>query len=280
MSRATARGRLVDVWFPPARSFAAAVDVCVPVVVVGSPGSSAEWSPWLARAHGVPEVDLAGQVCLADEATTAAAFRGEYYGLVEHVHEATALPSGRPIVTAGLVDLGGCAWGERPARLGRRSWERPVIDVAALSGRAAAWVARTRGPKLIVASQTSVLEVVVDEDGAWIPGVPLVVVLAPPDRLWSLAAALASPAVSAWLLERAAGTALAPQGLKVSAALLRQVPLPSDPLAWDEGTAAFRAGDLGGFADAMGRAYAVDGAVGRWWGERAKRVWSRADRPR
>lgn len=276
----SALGRVVDVWFPPPRAFAAAVEVCVPIVGVGAPGPTAEWSPWLARAHGVPEVDLAGAGCLADEATVTAAFRGEYYGLVEQLHEAADLPSGRPIVTAGLVDLGGCAWGERPARLGRRTWDRPVVDVDALSGRAAAWVERTGVPKLVVASQTSVLEVAVDEHGAWIPGVPLVAVLAPPARLWPLAAALASPAVSAWLLERTAGTALAPQALKASAPLLRQVPLPTDPAAWQEGTAAFRASDLDGFAAAMGRAYGVDASVGRWWEARAKRVWSRAEGPR
>ncbi len=38
-------------------------------------------------------------------------------------------------------------------------------------------------PKLLVAPQTRVVEVVVDEAGAWLPGVPLVAVLAPPDRL-------------------------------------------------------------------------------------------------
>jgi hypothetical protein len=117
---------------------------------------------------------------------------------------------------------------------------------------------------------------VVDDEGAWIAGVPIVVVLPRPDQQWALAAALASPAVSAWLLQRSAGTALTPTALKVTAALLREVPLPSGADAWCVGTDAFRAGDLDGFASAMSEAYGTDEAVAQWWMERARTVWSPA----
>jgi hypothetical protein len=274
--RVAAHGRLEDVWFPPARAFDAAVEVCAPIVRVGHADPTDSWSRHLARHNGVPAVDLAAGGVLHDEASVTAAFRGEYYGMVDHVHEQADRPSGRPLVTTGLVDLGGCAWGTRPARIGGRTWDRPVVDVEALDGRAADWVRRTGGPKLLVASQTKVVEVAVDDDGRWIAGVPLVVVLAPAARLWSLAAAVASPAVSAWLLERSAGTALTGTTLKVTAALLREVPLPTDWAAWCEGTDAFRAGDLASFVEAMGRAYEVEGQVGAWWTESAKRVWSPA----
>jgi hypothetical protein len=226
--------------------------------------------------HGVPPVDLWAPRTLVDEATTTAAFRSEYYGMVAHVAEAHDLPTGRPLLTAGLVDLGHSAWGERPARIGGRRWDRPVLDVAALNGRAAAWVARTGGPKLVVATQTSVVEVVVDEGGEWIAAVPLVVVLAPPDRLWPLAAALAAPAVTAWALAHAAGMARTPRSLKVTAALLRAAPLPTDLEAWQLGTAAFRAGDLDGFAAAMSTAYGTGPDVADWWRGRARSVWSRS----
>jgi hypothetical protein len=269
------RGRLVDVWFPDTTGFDADVDVCVPIIAVGPPGpSAAPWSSYLARANGVPSVDLATRRTLASQATTTAAFRSEYYGMVPHVHEQADRPSGRPLVTTGLVDLGGCTWGERPARVGGRAWDRPVLDTGPLEGRAADWVRRTGGPKLLVATQTKVVEVVVDEAGEWIAGVPLVVVLAPPERLWPLAAALAAPAVSAWLLQRAAGTALTPQSLKVTAALLRDVPLPTDDEAWSAGTAALRVGDLDGFAAAMSTAYGTGPDVAAWWVERARTVWS------
>jgi hypothetical protein len=101
-----------------------------------------------------------------------------------------------------------------------------------------------------------------------------VVVLAPPEHLWPLAAALAAPAVSAWLLQRAAGTALTPQSLKVTAALLRDVPLPTDDEAWSAGTDALRSGDLDGFAAAMSIAYGTGADVAAWWVARARTVWS------
>jgi predicted RNA methylase len=267
-------GRLVDVWFPDAAGFDADVDVCVPIIEVGPPGPAAPWSAHLARANGVPPVDLVARRVLGSEATTTAAFRSEYYGMAPNVHEQTDCPSGRPLLTTGLVDLGGATWGERSARVGGRAWERPVVDTGRLEGRAADWVRRTGGPKLVVATQTKVVEVVVDEAGEWIAGVPLVVVLAPAERLWPLAAALAAPAVSAWLLQRAAGTGLTRQSLKVTAALLRDVPLPTDDDAWVAGTAALQAGDLDGFAAAMSVAYGTGPDVAAWWAERARTVWS------
>jgi len=268
-------GTLTDVWFPEGRGFDAAVEVCAPIIDIAASGAGTPWSTHLARANGVPPVTLAATRSLSDEAITTAAFRSEYYGMVDGVHEAVELPHGVPMVTTGLIDLGRCAWGERPARVGRRTWQRPVLDVDALEGRAADWVRRTRVPKLMVATQTRVVEVVVDELGEWIPGVPLVVVLAPPERLWPLAAALAAPAVSAWLLQQVAGTALTAQSLKVTAALLREVPLPTDATAWALGTDAFRDDDLDAFARAMATAYGTSLEVSDWWRERAKRVWSR-----
>ncbi|MEQ1786249.1 MAG: N-6 DNA methylase [Acidimicrobiales bacterium] len=269
-----ALGRLADVWFPPGPGFDASVDVCVPIIAVGEPEAVPEWSAHLARANGVPVVSLDGTRRLSDDATTTAAFRSEYYGMVDHVREQADLPAGRPLVTTGLIDLGGCRWGERSARIGKRSWQRPVLDVERLEGRAADWVRRTAGPKLVVATQTRVVEVLVDEEGSWIVAVPLVVVLAPPERLWPLAAALAAPATSAWLLQHAAGTGLTAQSLKVSAALLRAVPLPTDLDAWRVGTAALRAGDLAAFGSAMSTAYGTGPDVETWWTERATTVWS------
>lgn len=271
-----ARGRLTDVWFPPEASFDASVDVCVPVVEIGSADPGRSWSAHLARRHGVPDVELVALRTVADDATVTAAFRSEYYGMVAHVHEQADWPAGVPLVTTGLIDLGHCAWGERPARIGRRAWDRPVLDVPSLEGRAATWAARTLAPKLVVATQTRVVEVALDESGAWVPAVPLVVVLAPPERLWALAAALASPPVTAWLLQRAAGAGLSPRALKVSAALVRAVPLPVDQQAWQAGVAAFATGDLPTFAEAMTEAYDAPAEVAEWWAERAGTVWFRA----
>ncbi|MGQ0431283.1 MAG: N-6 DNA methylase [Microthrixaceae bacterium] len=270
-----AKASLREVWVPTGRAFAAAVDVCVPVLEVGGgDGGTPVWGAHLARAFGVPEVDLEPGATVGDEAVTAAAFRAEYYGIAPHVREEEDLPAGRPLLTTGLVDLGRSAWGERPARVAGRRWERPVVDSAALEGRAAAWADRSAAPKLIIASQTRVVEVIVDADGRFVPGVPLVVAWAPAARLWALAAALASPPVTAWAAARAAGTALAPGALKLTAALVRDAPLPIDHDAWRAGTDALERRDLLRFADAMTSAYRCAPDVAAWWLDRVGSAWS------
>ncbi|MFL6206983.1 MAG: N-6 DNA methylase [Acidimicrobiales bacterium] len=278
-----------EVWVPSGRAFDAAVDVCVPILdrdvvdgsggradrPAGAPATAASWASHLTGPLGVPAVDLGeGSGMLGDRADVMAAFRTEYYGTVPHVHEADDLPEGRPLLTSGAIDLGGTAWGGRSARVGGRRWIRPVVDVSALEGRAAQWVARTAGPKLVVATQTKVVELAVDEDGCYVASVPLVVVRPEAGQLWHAAAALASPAVSAWLFQRSAGSGLSPGALRISAPVLRSVPLPVDRVAWDRGAQAFRARDIDAFIAAMEAAYAVDPEVGAWWKERATSVWS------
>lgn len=278
------RADLREVWVPGDPGFAASVDVCIPVLDVGATDEPSRrdraghgWSVHLARANGVPAVGLDARRTLGDEAETTAAFRDEYYGLAAVVHEQADRPDGAPLVTTGLIELGRSAWGQRPARIAHRRWSAPVIDVGALEGRAAVWVARTRAPKLVVATQTRVVEVAVDESGTWVAGVPLIVVLAPPDRLWPLAAAVASPPVTAWVAARTAGTALTASALKLTAALVREVPLPADAVAWAAGADALRAGDLQRFAEAMTAAYDCDHDVLAWWQERAKLTWPLAE---
>jgi hypothetical protein len=277
-------GAVREVWVPAGRAFDAAVDVCIPIVdvddgcaqVPGARGTAGSWAAQLSGAQGVPVADLGGARLVGDEAEVVAAFRTEYYGTVPHVHEEDDLPHGRPMLTSGLVDLAGFAWGERPARIGGRVWQRPVVDAAALEGRAARWLERTAGPKVVVATQTKVVEAAVDEDGRYVAGVPLVVVRPAPDRAWAIAAALAAPAVSAWLLQRAAGSGMSRGAVRVSGPLLRTVPLPVDAGAWDDGAVAFRARDLDGFMEAMAGAYDVGPEIGAWWRARARSVWSPA----
>jgi len=87
-------------------------------------------------------------------------------------------------------------------------------------------------PKLLVASQTKVVEVVVDEAGALLPSVPVVSVEASVEHLWDLAAALSSPPVTAWCVERSLGSGLSADAVRLSAKLLLEVPLPTDRRAW------------------------------------------------
>ena len=221
-----------------APGFDAAVEVCVPVIEVGGPRHDARWSAHLARrprgARRRPAAPVGRWATRPPRRPRSAASTTAW----STTCTSRAIgPTGSPLVTTGLVDLGRCAWGERPARIGGRTWERPgprrrrrstggpPTGRGAPAGRS--WWSPRRPGSWRSSSTTR---------GAGSPGVPLVVVLAPTERLWPLAAALAAPAVSAWLLARAAGTALTPRALKVTAALLREVPLPADARCLGRGT--------------------------------------------
>jgi len=200
--------------------------------------TAASWGRLGARAKGLPEVDLAPGATVGAVATAAAGFRHQFYGVLDHLTEGG---EGAPLVTVGLIDPLHCAWGERTTRIGGRAWVRPTVDVSALDPSLRDWFTARRVPKLLVAGQTKVVEVIVDEAGALLPSVPVITVEAPADRLWDLAAALSSPPVAAWAFERALGTGLSADTIRLSAKLLLEVPLPTDRRAWTRATAALRA---------------------------------------
>jgi hypothetical protein len=314
------RAHLRELWVEDRSYFAANVRVCCPVLEVGAaggartgPGSGSVrvgttvatrnaaaggWAERLADAIGVPRIGVRSAVRLGDRAEVTAGFRDEYYGLVPYVREgpdgtadsAGALDSGpngfRPLITAGVLDWGRSAWGERPSRFARRRWVAPVVDTAAIrqpvsesrhgAARAAAWLVRTATPKVVVATQTKVVEAAVDESGAWVPSVPALVVLpAEPDELWLLAAALGSPTATAWLLRRAPGTALARHALRITARDLAELPLPEARPAWEAAAAALRtyaqargtgaSAALDSYCQAIARAYKAPASLETWW---------------
>jgi hypothetical protein len=288
-SAVDARARLLDLWVDERPVFAASVRVCAPVLEIDPErrhGERNAWSERFADAVGIPRVRTTSSRTIRDLADVIAGFRDEYYGVAELVRE-HAVGSGAisPLVTSGLIDWLGCSWGCRTARFAKRTWRAPVVDLVELEragGRAARrWVARTRVPKLVVATQTRIVEAAVDADGSWVPSVPVVsVVPHDPADLWRLAAAVASPAATAWLLGRAPGTALARGALKVAGPDLLALPLPADHGAWDEAASAVRvltagppspaAGDR--FLDAAAAAYATPPSLTAWWRGRAGTV--------
>lgn len=295
---------------------------CAPVVELGAPGAgrcaratgvpprrrpavavrpddlaAGSWAGLVAATAGVPRVRRGPPgpaTRLGDHATVSADFRDRYYALVAHVVDAAdAAPEARlaPLVTAGLVDPCRCRWGERSARFAKRAWKAAAVDLDRLAADpdSAAWAERRLVPKVLVASQTRVLEAVVDEAGAWLPSVPVLTVVAPPERLWHVAAAVLSPSVAAAAATAHAGTALSPGSLRVTASLLRDLRAPVDASAWDDGAAAAaaaqhaaEAGDdhawqaaLAALGAAMVAAHAVAArdrpALLRWWQARLPR---------
>ncbi|MEJ7582916.1 MAG: DEAD/DEAH box helicase [Acidimicrobiales bacterium] len=180
-----------------------------PVVVDAAPGAAFEplrpgcpsgaetgnWSMLTRSAYATPVVALAADSgTLADLATATAGFRNEFYGLVPHVREgaegSAADHDGRcgtgtdlaPLVTVGAIDPLWCSWGAGPVRFAGRRWTRPVVDLTSLTGDPTLhrWVVDRLVPKVLVATQTRVVEAVVDEEGAFVPSVPTIAVAADP----------------------------------------------------------------------------------------------------
>jgi len=241
-----------------------------------------------------------------------AGFRDEFYALAPFVSDLAdpgsplapeaslpVLPAGAArLVTAGLVEPARTLWGRRATRLAGTRLLAPVVDVTALRSwaegpdgdrRLGAWADARLRPKVVIATQTRVVEAAVDEDGSWWPSVPVISVVLDhehddDEHRWLAAAALSAPPVTAWAAERSGGTALSPQALKLSARQVAIVPLPIDRDAWTEGALLLRrvtaAADEGErsrrlldagrvLTDAHALPSTVAAEVLRWWADRA-----------
>ncbi len=306
------RAPLEGLWLCDERVFAAHTRVCAPVLRRPEEGAvrsatvrrwrgpsvrrakaarapaPGRWAPLAAGLRDTPAVRLGGGPSV-ELAGATAGFRDQFYGLVDHVHEATGSAEERPLVTSGLIDPAVCAWGERDLRFAKRRWRAPAVDLVSLGAAdptLGAWVADRLVPKVVVATQTRVVEAVADVEGIWVPSTPVIAVPAPPGRLWHVLAALLAPPVSAWALHLSAGAALAPDALKLSAAQVRTIPAPVDERAWDDGAdaahaaqvagdAAERRGALESLGRAMVAAHGISGDSGTalfdWWLRRLPR---------
>jgi len=255
------------------------------------------WAGHAARALGAPALPVmtapaigassgtagASRGTLADLATATAGFRDEYYGLVAACQEWDGPDGGEPnrLVTVGSIDPLDLAWGHRSLRLGGRQWHRPVVDVEALDGRVGTWVAQRSVPKVVLATQSRVLEPVVDRSGRLVPVTPLIAVEAPAASLDRIAAVLLAPPVVAWAWQRWFGASLSVDALKLAAKQVLDLPLPADESMWEEAAALILDADNAGetraapvaeaVARLMNRAYGADDSVFDWWQARASR---------
>ncbi len=312
-----AQAALVGLWWAGEAVFDAGVQVCAPVLQLGGPqpdqcrlwrgrhfdpvtsvavdharlDDGGSWSPLLARLRGAPEVMLGDGPALATIAAATAGFREQFYGVAPFVGEAP--PEGTPtltapLVTAGLIDPLRCRWGLVDARFAGRRWRAPAVDLDGLGAtdpRLAAWASERRVPKVVVATQTRVVEAAVDLEGSWWPSVPTIAVTPLSGQqadLWALAAVLSAPPVSAWALGHYGGTALSGDAIKLSARQILAIPLPEGAEEWAIGAleaevahAAALSGDATGWRAALGRlgramtdAYGASDDVLAWWESR------------
>lgn len=216
------------------------------------------WAPILAEGFGAPRIETAlATGTIADLATATADFRDQYYGLRGAIEEDGCGPR---LATTRHIDLCACAWGECEVRVLGERYTRPTIAPARVVGRKGmdGWLEARLVPKILVATQTRVIEAFVDERGEYAPLVPIISVFPHTGTdLWRLAAAIASPVVAARALALYAGSALGAGAIKLSARQLLAMPLPRDARAWKRSAACLRARDFEGFAKASCEAHAL-----------------------
>jgi predicted RNA methylase len=265
------------------------------------------WSAAAAASAGVPALEVRESGRIGDLAGVTADFRDQYYGLrgalCDDRHAGRGLNAMRPrtaaidrrasrmdrlpVITTGLIGWNRSLWGERSARLLGRVFAHPAARVPALlpRGEMRGWLSAALHPKILVATQTPVIEAVVDPRGELAPGVPVIRLL-PHDAhdVWPLAVALLAPATSAVAWWRHAGAGLSPKAIKLSARQVGELPLPSDRVAWMEAAQRLREAQearndaerrvaLERFAESANMAYRVPKsrrvALLRWWKPRA-----------
>lgn len=201
------------------------------------------WGSLIADGFGVPRVSLNTAARLGDVATATADFRDQYYGLQPFVTEAEDRACDRgqlaPLITAGLIDPLRNLWGTTPTRFTKRKWNAPAVDIARLRSGSdlSEWADRRLVPKLLVATQTPVLEVLPDEKGVLLPSVPVLTVVPRRISLWHAAALLTGPPLTAWAAARYFGASLSTSAIKLSARQIEDLPLPPSSDAWDAAAA-------------------------------------------
>jgi methylase of polypeptide subunit release factors len=297
------RAALAHLWASDEPVFeAASVLTCAPTLVVGGEqgavsvthGRSFEpmpaangplddsWSHLLASGLGIPSVDIVPSGVLGDLALCTADFRDQFYGLVPFVADGDADDGHPKLITSGLIEPAASLWGERATRFAKQRFVSPVVSLAGLrDSPLAEWAARRLVPKVLVATQSRVLEAVVDEQGEWLPSVPVITVTPPPDRLWHVLAVLCAPPVTAYAATHWAGTGLTMRAIKLSAKQVATLPLPADAALWDEGAELARRAQLAAspsvrdsslrdLARVMTAAYSSSDEILEWWLERAR----------
>lgn len=145
------------------------------------------------------------------------------------------------LITSGMIDPGRLRWGSGSWRLAGERYRAPLAEAAQLqeaSPRVARWSAARAVPKVLVASQTKVLEAAVDRSGSCVPVTPVVSV--EPTGGCSpaaLAAMLSAPSNAALLVASATGTGLSAGSVRVSASAVARLPISTDPRRWIEAEA-------------------------------------------
>jgi hypothetical protein len=296
-------GHLQAMWICEDQVFDAAVQTCVVFidqahlggtkVYAGEAGefvseiseeaTPGEWSRFIYAARSLPKFEIFGGRTLAEIAEATNDFRDEYYGLIGHVIDSESADASRfpKLLTVGKVDLAQTLWGDSDTKFAKEKYLHPRVDIHALSDKLQKWASMRLQPKVIVATQTRIVELYVDEEGEYLPSIPLASVTPIKlGNLWKIAACLAAPPISLLAYQRLAGAGMSAEVLKLSARNLLKLPLPSDDDKWNLGSehlrnahalsGSRRTEELRAFGYMMCGAYGLSGQpeIMDWWLER------------
>ncbi len=250
-------------WFDDEPVFDASVRVCAPMVRLGNPRAETAreislafrpfvheiaprgefWRALIPEVSEIPDCAVRTDRVIGDLARATADFRDQYYGLegciVEdaHVRDLCArdeLERGFPrLITSGLIDRDRSLWGERPTRILKQKWQAPRVDRERIERDTdlGDWLRARLVPKILLATQTRVLEPLLDLRGELVPCVPVITITpapddpAPLDTLRAVHASLLSPISTAFAARQFAGAALSPDAIKLSAKQTLTLPL-------------------------------------------------------
>lgn len=282
-------GAAVEVWAPVWEGGAVSEDVSLlktrtfaPAGATRSPDESdVSWGYLLACLRGVPTGEWETAGVLGEIAEATADFRDQYYGLRGYVHDGLDEDTGPKLVTAGLIDPARLLWGNRTTKFNKGSYVTPRVDVGALGDEMHRWARSRLVPKVLLATQTRVLEPIVDEFGTLLPSVPVLTIESREFDLWAIAALLVSPPITAISAARHFGAALSSDALKLAARDVLNLPIPAHSQFWSEAATEFRKASSERDDDAhhdhlmkcgrlMCEAFGVESPDGllRWWSER------------
>ena len=252
---------------PVARACGPSFSPCASVHPIETSAANHHWAWLIADSFGLPTLpSLATSGTLGVRALVTANFRDQYYGLVGAVVDSDDPAVGPPLITTGLIDVGGCRWGARSTRFAKQTFASPRVDRTDLAPFMQRWAERCLVPKVLVATQTRVLEAVADPVGEWLPAVPVIRVV-PVDGVgvWEVAAVLTSPVASVWVAEQSLGSGLSAATVRVSQRTLSALPWPAGSL--DDAVAALRTGDIAACGRAVDAAYGSDddARLHDWW---------------
>jgi SAM-dependent methyltransferase len=248
------------------RSAGIAFDSLAPVAHDSFATANDHWGSLIADSFGVPSVPPLRTVgTLSEHALATANFRDQYYGLVGAVSDSG---DGPPLITTGLIDVAECQWGKRQTRFAKQRFDAPRVDREQLAPFMQRWADRCLVPKVLVATQTHVLEAVADERGEWLPAVPVIrVVPDDPRDVWAMAALLTSPVASALIAEQSVGSGLSATTVRVSQRTLGALPWPEGSLR--DAVHALHNGDIEGCGRAVDAAFGIaatdDDELFSWW---------------